>query len=151
MGVSSFTENPLSLRLLREAVASEEQWPETRYSVFDEGIRNLSKEHAPEREARFRPSEVEIRAATATASGDGPWLSSDWLGYRRRRASADPLAYLRADLIPERSLVHDAAPAVFRGVEGAAVALSLSQAPEPCRTRHTTIRLPFSASGKRTR
>ncbi len=66
-GISSFTENPLSLRLLQKAVGSMGHWPETRFSVFDEGIRNLSREHDPEREARFRPSEVEIRTAAATA------------------------------------------------------------------------------------
>ena len=67
LGASSFTENPLSLRLLHKAVGPEARWPSTRFAVFDEGIGNLSKEHDPEREVRHRPLETEIRAAAATA------------------------------------------------------------------------------------
>ena len=65
LGVSSFVENPLSLRLLQRAVRARGHWPETRFDVFSEGVRNLAQEHDPERDARFRPSDSQLRDAAA--------------------------------------------------------------------------------------
>lgn len=65
-GAAPFTENPLSLRLLREAVV-DGAWPETRFELLDTAIGRLVREHNRARAYAVRPGPAEIRRAAGRA------------------------------------------------------------------------------------
>jgi hypothetical protein len=48
LGAAGFIESPLSLKLLRKAVAGGDDWPTTRYDLFETAIRRLLHEHNDE-------------------------------------------------------------------------------------------------------
>lgn len=64
LGASGFVENPLSLKLLRKAIAQSGAWPKTRFDLFQTSILGLAYERSSER-ARIRRSAPEsiIQAA----------------------------------------------------------------------------------------
>jgi hypothetical protein len=65
LGAEAFTHNPLSLRLLRAAVAAEGHWPQSRFDLFESAVRRLAHENNSDRRYdRQRPShEIIIKTA----------------------------------------------------------------------------------------
>lgn len=66
MGASGLLESPLSIRLLRDAVAGGGAWPRTRFALFNQATRHLAHEaNAVHRLDPRRPSADEIVTAAA--------------------------------------------------------------------------------------
>jgi len=67
LGAAGFIESPLSLKLLRKAVAGGDDWPTTRYDLFETAIRRLVHEHNDEHRWTDRCAPDEIIAAASEA------------------------------------------------------------------------------------
>jgi hypothetical protein len=63
LGAAGFIESPLSLNLLHKAVAGGDNWPTTRYDLFETAIRRLVHEHNDEHRWTDRCAPDEIIAA----------------------------------------------------------------------------------------
>jgi hypothetical protein len=68
LGADAFTQNPLSLRLLRAAVAAEGRWPRTRFELFESAVWRLAHEDNIERRDDLRPVPNDLVAAADTAN-----------------------------------------------------------------------------------
>lgn len=119
MGAAGLLESPLSIRLLRDAIADGGNWPATRYALFEQATRALAHEdNKVHRLDRNRASADEILATAARAT-----LFQLVTGSRciwRSGAlppSGDTRAYMSADdLQRERPLIDDTLDsALFRG------------------------------------
>lgn len=66
LGAAGFIESPLSLKLLRSAVARG-QWPSTRFELFDLAVEQLLFESNSERRSTERRAPRDIRGAAAKA------------------------------------------------------------------------------------
>ncbi|MCJ2010439.1 hypothetical protein [Methylobacterium sp. J-092] len=117
-GAKGFTESPLSLKLLRAAVA-EGEWPETRFDLFTSAIEQLSFERDRMRLAIPRHSRQAIISAAAqacllmVASG----AKSLWRSNDEPPRDQDRRAYVTLhDLAVDRNLLRDTLDtALFRG------------------------------------
>jgi hypothetical protein len=67
LGAAGFIESPLSLKLLRKAVVGGDDWPTTRYDLFETAIRRLVHEHNDEHRWTDRSAPDAIIAAAAKA------------------------------------------------------------------------------------
>jgi hypothetical protein len=68
LGANAFTQNPLSLRLLRAAVAVEGRWPRMRFELFESAVRRLAHEDNPDYRFDPRPAPDDLIAAADTAN-----------------------------------------------------------------------------------
>src|SRR5216684_4150666 len=119
LGATGFIQSPLSLKLLRTAVADGETWPRTRYDLFASAIRRLAFERNEEHKWDYRHAPDAILGAAAkaclvllTSGARAIWRSND-----EPPAGGDARAYVTAhDLGQDSNLLRDMLDTpLFRG------------------------------------